>query len=225
MYLGVISDIHGNSLGLSAVLADLERQRVNRILVAGDLVGYYPYVNEVFELLRTWDASYVVGNHDCYLLGKLPVGEERRRSYNLDYVERVILHQNRVLLASLPTERMFEFDGALCLLCHGSPWSVEEYIYPDHKGFERFRTLKADIVVMGHTHVPMIRHVGDVLLVNSGSCGQPRDYNPLAAYALIDTETRTSEIRRVPYDIDAVCRRVAAEGFDQDLIAILRRTR
>jgi len=80
-------------------------------------------------------------------------------------------------------------------------------------------------VVLGHTHIPMVRRVGDVLLVNPGSCGQPRDYNPLAAYAVLDTETRTAEIHRVNYDVDTVCKRIMAEGLDRKLIDILKRTR
>lgn len=225
MRIGIIADIHGNSLGLAAVLADLEQQRIDCIFFAGDFVGYYPYVNEVFELLRSRSVTCILGNHDSYLLGKLPVTEERRRAYNLDYVDSVIRDDNRAWLAELPTERRFELDGLRWYQCHGSPWAVEEYIYPNYNAFERFASVEADVVVMGHTHIPLVRWVGRVLLVNPGSCGQPRDYNPLAAYALVDTGTPSAEIRRVAYDVDTVCRRVETEGFGQELIEILRRTR
>ena len=225
MRVATIADIHGNSIGLAAVLVDLDQQEIDHILVAGDLVGYYPYVNEVFELLRERNVTCVLGNHDCYLLGKLPVSEERWQAYNLGYVDHMIRDDHRAWLAGLPTERRIELEGLRWCLCHGSPWAVEEYIYPDYDAFERFASVEADVVVMGHTHIPLVRQVEHVLLVNPGSCGQPRDYNPLAAYALVDTETRNAEIRRVAYDVDAVCRRVVTEGFDQELIEVLRRTR
>lgn len=225
MRVAIIADIHGNSIGLAAVLADLDQQGIGHILVAGDLVGYYPYVNEVFELLRERNVICILGNHDCYLLGRLPVSKERWRAYNLGYVDRVIREDNRAWLAGLPTERRIELGGLRWYLCHGSPWAVEEYIYPDYKAFDRFANVEAEVVVMGHTHIPLIRRAGHVLLVNPGSCGQPRDYNPLAAYSLVDTETGGTEIRRVAYDVDTVCRRVETEGFDQELIEILTRTR
>jgi|SRR4030042_3136892 len=224
MRVGIISDIHGNSFGLAAVLADLDLQGVDCVLGAGDMVGYYPYVNEVFELLRLREMTWILGNHECYLLGKLTVTQERWQSYNLNYVECVIDEDHREWLAQLPTERYLEFDGARWVLCHGSPWAVDEYIYPNYKYFERFIDLEADVIVMGHTHIPMIRQAGRVLLINPGSCGQPRDGNPLAAYALVDTKTNHVEIRRIAYDVDTICHRILAERFDPKLTKFLYRT-
>jgi putative phosphoesterase len=225
MRLGVISDIHSNSIALAAVLVALDQEGVDLIVCAGDIVGCYPYVNEAIDLLRKRDVICILGNHDCYLLGKLAITEERWRAYNLGYVDLTIRDDNRVWLAGLPTERHLELDGLQWHLCHGSPWAVEEYIYPDHNAFARFASVEAHMVVMGHTHIPLIRQVDHALLVNPGSCGQPRDYNPMAAYAVVDTATRSAKIQRVAYDVDVVCRRVAAEGFDQKFIEILRRTR
>ena len=41
---------------------------------------------------------------------------------------------------------------------------------------------------MGHTHIPLIRRVGDILVLNPGSCGQPRDYNPMPSYAVVELQ-------------------------------------
>ncbi|MCK5116386.1 MAG: YfcE family phosphodiesterase [Candidatus Aegiribacteria sp.] len=224
MRIGVIADIHGNSSGLSAVFADMERLNIEHILIAGDFVGYYPYVNEAFSLLRSKNVTCVLGNHDCYLLDRISVSEDLRLSYKLDYIERIISENNMEWLSGLPVLRRFELGGLNWILCHGSPWSIEEYIYPDSSDLERFAELEADIVVMGHSHIPMVHRAGDVLLVNPGSCGQPRDYNPLASYAVVETEIREVEIRRVPYDVNTVCKRLAEEGYEQELIDILTRT-
>jgi putative phosphoesterase len=223
MRIGIISDIHGNSFGLSAVLADLDKQGVDCVVGAGDLVGYYPYVNEVFELIRLREMTWILGNHECYLLGKLTVTPERWLSYNLNYVDRVIDVDHRKWLSQLPTERYLEFNGTRWILCHGSPWAVEEYVYPNYNHFERFNGLEVDVIVMGHTHVPMTRQMGKVLLINPGSCGQPRDGNPSAAYALVDTETHRVEIRRIAYDVEPIRHRILVEGFNPKLAKFLCR--
>jgi putative phosphoesterase len=223
MRIGILSDIHGNSFGLSAVLADLDKQGVDCVVGAGDLVGYYPYVNEVFELIRLREMTWILGNHECYLLGRLRVTPERWQSYNLNYVDRVIDVDHRKWLAQLPTERYLEFNGARWILCHGSPWAVEEYVYPNYKHFQRFNGLEVDVIVMGHTHIPMTCQMGKVLLINPGSCGQPRDGNPSAAYALVDTETHHVEIRRITYDVEPIRHRIRAEGFDPKLTKFLCR--
>jgi len=224
MRICIISDIHGNSFGLAAVLADLDRRGVDCVLGAGDMIGYYPYVNEVFELLRSREMTWIIGNHECYLLGKLTVTQKRWQSYNLSYVDRVIDDDHRRWLSQLPTERSLEFNGARWILCHGSPWRVDEYIYPDYKYFERFKSLDADVIVMGHTHIPMVRQMGRTILINPGSCGQPRDGNPLASYIWVDTRTYDIEIRRIAYDGDPIYRRILAERFDPKLTKFLYRT-
>ena len=224
MRIGVIADIHGNSPGLNAVLTDMDRLNIEHILIAGDFVGYYPYVNEAFSLIQSKNITCILGNHDCYLLNRISISEDLRLSYKLDKIESTISDKNTEWLSGLPAQRNFELDGLKWILCHGSPWDIEEYIYPDNSNFERFAELEADIVVMGHTHIPMVHRVEHVLLVNPGSCGQPRDYNPFASYAVVETETRDVEIRRVFYDVNAFCKRLENEGYDQKLIDILTRT-
>jgi putative phosphoesterase len=223
--IGVISDVHSNSVALAAVLHALDQEKIDTIICAGDIVSYYPFVNEAIDLLRERSVICIAGNHDGYLLGRLAIGDEKWRAYNLDYTKRVIRDDNQLWLASLPSEWCEELAGLKWHMCHGSPWAIEEYIYPDHDDFARFTTVKADIVIMGHTHIPLIHRLGDVLVLNPGSCGQPRDYNPMPSYAVVDASTVSAVIKRVSYDLEAVCRRVALEGFDQKFIDILRRTR
>jgi putative phosphoesterase len=223
--IGVVSDVHSNSVALAAVLRALDKEQVETILCAGDIVSYYPFVNEAIDLLRERSVICIAGNHDSYLLGTLPVSHENWHAYNLDYTKHIIRIDNLKWLASLPRERYGKFGGLRWHICHGSPWAIDEYIYPDHKAFARFAHLEADIVVMGHTHIPYIHRMANILLVNPGSCGQPRDYNPMASYAVVDTESATAMLRRVSYDVNAVCRRVAFEGFDSKFIEILKRTK
>lgn len=225
MKVGLIADVHGNAIALKAVLDQLKELDVSSVMCMGDIVGYYPFVNESIELLQEARVACIQGNHEVYLLGLKPISHRRWQDFSLAYVSSVVNPVNRSWLEQLPPTRQTILNGLHVHAFHGSPWDIEEYVYPDYKAFYRFGTIEADVVVLGHTHIPMVRRVGDVLLVNPGSCGQPRDYNPLAAYAVLDTETRTAEIHRVNYDVDTVCKRTMAEGLDRKLIDILKRTR
>ena len=229
MRLGFIADPHGNSLGLAAALDALDQAEVDRVICAGDIVGYYPFVNETIDTLRTRDVECIAGNHDLYLRGDVSTTPERWKAYHLDHADETISTEHRTWLAGLPLGLDFSADGARIKVCHGSPWSPEEYVYPDNVDEERFAALAADIVVMGHTHIPLVRHLGPeragVLLFNPGSCGQPRDYVPLAAYGVLDAQSREARIGRVAYDIAAVRDRCASLGFSPAVRDILTRTR
>ena len=222
MRLGLISDVHGNLAALEAVLAELDAAGVDAIVFAGDAVSYYPAVNETLDLLRARVRWAITGNHDCYFLGRLPMPPQVVPIANPGHFERAMSAENRAWLGALPAEQDLVIDGVRVMLRHGSPWAIEEYIYPDHGHFERFAPLEADLVVLGHTHQPFVRDVGPVRLVNPGSVGQPRDGDPRASTAVVDLPGRDVELRRVPYDVEATCAALAAAGFDQRLAAMLR---
>jgi putative phosphoesterase len=222
MRLGLISDVHGNLAALEAVLAELDGAGVDAIAFAGDAVSYYPAVNETLDLLRARVRWAITGNHDAYLLGRLPMPPQIVAIANPGHFERAMSAENRAWLAGLPESLDVALDGARLMLRHGSPWAIEEYIHPDHARFDRFAELPADLVVLGHTHRPFVRDVGGVRIVNPGSVGQPRDGDPRASLALVDLPARDVELRRVPYDLEATCRAVVAAGFDERLAAMLR---
>jgi len=88
------------------------------------------------------------------------------------------------------------------LLCHGTPWNIDTYVYPDSPAadFEKIAGYEADIFVLGHTHYPMLKHVRGKLMINPGSVGQPRDRHPGAAWAILDTDARSVTFRCEAYD-------------------------
>src|SRR2546429_6287087 len=69
MRLAVLSDVHSNLPALQAVLADVDRIAPDGIWVAGDLVGYNPWTNEVLEILREGHVRAIRGNHDRAAIG------------------------------------------------------------------------------------------------------------------------------------------------------------
>jgi putative phosphoesterase len=210
--LGLLSDIHANKPALEAVLRALEG--VDKIFCVGDLVGYYTDPNGVIAKLLECDITFIIGNHDWYL-NNAPPKPNRLLRQSIQFTSSVILPEYRRMLADKPSQLHFELDGVRISLYHGSPWdTLEEYIYPDYPHFERFDDIDADVIILGHTHHAMIRSLNNRLLVNPGSCGQPRDNDWRAACAVLDTQTRSVQIVRVEYDINSVVRSVHSCGLD-----------
>lgn len=126
MRIGIISDIHGNSPALKAVLAEL-LDEVDQILFLGDLCGYYPFVDECVSL---WDEDRIVGvrgNHDQVLLDCLQSGAQPSTDYQARYGSALMRALQKLssssvsLLQSLPLSRTLTLNGVVFALYHGTP--------------------------------------------------------------------------------------------------------
>ncbi len=224
MKIAVLGDIHGNSLALQAVLADVRAQNISKLLITGDLVGYYYHPAEVLAALADLNYEMVQGNHDG-MLGDYAVWDDRMKTdYKNKYGSALELAVGQLndkhinMLKGLPWRREITIEGRNLLLCHGSPRERDEYIYPDapESVFDRLVNKgQYDLVIMGHTHYQMRQKHNDVLFLNPGSVGQPRDGRPGASWAIIDPTGLEVEFRLTPYDLSAVA--VEARRNDPEL--------
>lgn len=235
MRYAILSDVHANLEALEAVLEDARRQGAEGFVCLGDFVGYGPDPNACVDRLRGLVSVALVGNHDLAALGRLDPSR-----FNL--FARAAVEWTRTQLS--PSVRAFleglrpreTFEGLL--LVHASPQNpVEEYILDWETADDNFRAEPFAVCLFGHTHVPVrfahdgartyvfpllpgsavrlepgLRH-----LVNVGSVGQPRDGDPRAAYAVLDTSAGTVELRRVVYPIEAVQAKMQARGLPRPL--------
>lgn len=221
MRVGLLSDVHANLAALRAVLRRLEDRGVERLLVAGDLVGYGAHPNECVELLASAGAECVAGNHDLFVLDRLPPTRFpplARRS--ADLTRAMLSADVRAFLEALPVRLHVE----RVLMTHGSLDSPEEYVVDRGRAVELLRRLPAeapgsDTLVLGHTHrqwcVDADRGVlrargriplhGTAHLLNPGSVGQSRqrERRPGARFAVYDSSTPSVDFERVDYDVDA----------------------
>jgi putative phosphoesterase len=189
MRFGVISDVHGNTPALSEALERLANE-VEVILLAGDAMHEYRFCNEVVEAARDWRMPYVLGNHELSLLG--PLGERARSA-------PTIRPENLEFLEGLPTRWTGRLGKRLVGMVHGSPWEpYSEYLHAGNPKLEQCATLGLDILVLGHTHVPMVKRVGNTLIVNPGSLGESRESGArdLVSFAIVDSETNEAWIER-----------------------------
>jgi putative phosphoesterase len=190
MKIGIVSDIHAQASALRRAIEDMPS--VDRLFCAGDAVSEYRFCPETVELLQQYEVQCIQGNHEKVLFG----------GANQHYLEKCRAEYDAQLLEALaaaPTTVELKADGTSVLLVHASPWRpFDEYILPTSRQLPRFAELPYDVVIMGHTHIPMVLEVGEVLVVNPGSCSQPRDGTGEGSYAVLDLATREVCMRRLP---------------------------
>jgi putative phosphoesterase len=206
MRIAVLADIHGNAGALGATLVEARKSGVEHLIVLGDIIGYYYAAREVLEQLREWPFIAIRGNHERMLAEALKSDRSmqtyRERHGNaLDLAGTTLKPQDIDWLISLPDRASVHLGGLVLELCHGSPRDPDEYVYPDTNAatLEACRVAGADLVLMGHTHYPMLVE-GHPLLLNPGSVGQARDRGGFACWCRIDTSARAVVLERTPYD-------------------------
>lgn len=226
MRVAVITDIHGNLPALAAVLARIEAMGVEQVYCGGDLVGYGPHPNEVCRLIERRAIPTIHGNYD-YAIGRdlddcgCAYITPHDRELGQRSVEWTLAHtddDSKAFMRGLPFDLRFAMGPTRVRLVHGSPRKVNEYLFEDKPAslYERLAgQADADVLVFGHTHKPWVREYGGVLFVNCGSVGKPKDGDPRAAFAVLETtdEGLAVTIERVDYDARAVAREVEASGL------------
>jgi putative phosphoesterase len=216
MRLGLLSDIHGNRVALSAVLDDMPS--VDRLVCAGDVVGYNPWPAECVAAVRERGVPTVLGNHDRAVAQGTAFRFNDMAAAGVEYADEQLDQDAVEWLRTLPDERTVA-DGRVKLV-HGHPDDPDRYTYPDQFGPEMLD--EEDVLVLGHTHVQAHRSYDEGVVVNPGSVGQPRDGDPRAAYAVLDLDDLTVEERRVEYDVEQVVEAVAEAGLPERIGTRLR---
>lgn len=238
MRLAIFSDVHSNLPALEAVLADIAAAGVDDRYCLGDLVGYAPWPNETLELLQREDVLIVMGNYDdgtghdrdeCGCAYKDPT-EKSLGDESFAWTKAHTSDANKTYLRSLNPQIRFEQDGRRFLLVHGSPRKINEYLFEDKPDatFERIAAgADADVIVCGHTHKPYTKQVGDTLFINVGSAGKPKDGDPRACWALIETSADgvNVEFRRVEYEVETVAQAILASELPDEFAGQLREAR
>jgi Predicted phosphoesterase len=221
--VALISDIHANLDALEVVLGQVSD--VDLILCCGDIVGYYDKPNEVCSMLRGRGVRCIRGNHDAYVLGELVPDQTRRAAYRTDWTREVLDQDHFKWLSRLPTELRFDWETMKLRVRHASPWDEETYLYRDAAdAVARLRLSPGETLAVGHTHYPLHIPASEGWLLNPGSVGQPRDRDPRACYAVLDTVSGKVRHHRAAYDVARMQERLAGCGWDHSMIAILGRT-
>ncbi|MEZ3145135.1 metallophosphoesterase [Halobaculum sp. MBLA0143] len=214
MRIGLLSDVHGNRVALEAVLADLPP--VDRLVCAGDVVGYNPWPADCVETLRDRGVPTVVGNHDRAVAEDTGFRFNAMASAGVDHAREQLDEGALSWLGDLPRRRRLA-DGQVAVV-HDHPERQDHYTYPEE--FDPSLLAAAgdpEVLVLGHTHLQHHETFDEGVVVNPGSVGQPRDGDPRAAYAVVDLDDRSVAEHRVTYDVDGVAEAVADAGLPEKI--------
>ncbi|MDB5134869.1 MAG: metallophosphoesterase family protein [Mucilaginibacter sp.] len=216
----IISDIHGNSLALEAVLKDIKSRGIKKIINLGDHFFGALEPEKVADLLRENPMLCISGNTDREILESLAGTRDKE---GMDRVKANLSEQSLTWLKSLP--KTTTLDG-LFFVCHGTPESDDEYllekvtakgvfVYNDEKLVERTNHIKERIILCGHSHVNRVIYLSnDKVILNPGSVGLPaylgngehrfamESNTPHAKYALVHVDGDSINIEQVYCDYD-----------------------
>jgi predicted phosphodiesterase len=222
--IAVFSDVHGNLPALNAILEDVKRRGIDEVYCLGDLVDFAPWPNEVIGLIEEFQIPCLLGNHDERVafdhsiepLAKHSAEETAARIIAINHTKKILTPHNKAFLSRLPRHLPLKFKAGQkewsVLLVHGSIRSNDEYIYEDHPHADvsdMLHTANADVLIMGHTHVPYIRKVlrpatqPTGMAINCGSVGRSKEATPYATYLVlnIDETLIVPEIVRLKYNL------------------------
>jgi predicted phosphodiesterase len=234
----VFTDIHGNLEALLAVLKFVAKKRVDHYLFLGDLVGYGASPNEVVQkLIALKPLSLVRGNHD-----KAVCGLDSVQTFNPIAAAAIYWTKSRITKKNFDflykIKKSPDVIHETVTLCHGAPFDEDYYIFGEFDAAEAFSYFQTPVCFFGHTHFPYVYAYKDQVvegtflegrsneiklekgvpyLINPGSVGQPRDRNPMAAFAIYDSDARTVKFYRIDYDIAEAQRKILAQNLPSAL--------
>jgi putative phosphoesterase len=205
--IAIVSDIHGNLEALNAVCDSFDE-----LWVLGDLVNYGPDPVAVVDFVQRNATVVVCGNHDHAIGAGVdsrcsPAFREMAQTMQT-YTESVLSDEQKAYLRQLPLTAQREADGKRFFLCHAAPsdplfkYSSAEAAFwtPELSG------VNADVILVGHTHLPFILDLDTQHVVNPGSVGQPKHGRCEACYAVWEDGRMT--LKSQPYDVDTTIGRL-----------------
>jgi predicted phosphodiesterase len=239
----VVSDLHANAEALRAVLARTRRKKFDTVICLGDFVGYGAQPNQVLDAMRTLRSRkvYIRGNHD-----RVASGLDDAEGFNHAakaaalWTRDHLSAPNRRFLKELPVGPAKAGD---VLLCHGSPYDEDEYVFNVHHAAQVLVLFEVPFILFGHTHLPAVFSIdahrnikgfavrGDATvrlepneryLINPGSVGQPRDRNSSASCVIFDSDKRTVQFFRIEYDVPKAQASILKAGLPDVLAARLQ---
>ena len=229
MRYAVFSDVHANPTALAKVVADARSCGAEEFICLGDTVGYGPLPSEAISAVRSVAQVVLAGNHDAAVSGAVGTMDFIDLAGEAASRHRDALSRGELAwLRSLPASA--NIAGAAFV--HGDLTDVAAFNYVDSEdaAAANFAATDAQIVFVGHTHVPeifvvgasgtvhrlppqdFVREDGKRYIVNVGSVGYPRESNGtcLSAYVLYDTEEQSVRFRFLPFSVASVMQRGAA---------------
>ena len=232
MKYAIIADIHANLEAFQVVLQDIKANNCTHVACLGDVVGYNANPKECLDIVRSMNIPCVKGNHDEYCsINENLEGFNPHAAEAVQWTRQQLSEEDRQWLRDLKYIRLVtSFSIVHATLDVPQRWG---YVFDKLAAAASFTYQNTAVCFFGHTHVPVafvrdsvVRggtyskfkvEPGRKYFVNVGSVGQPRDGNPMAAYAIYDMSEGSIELRRLDYDIAKAQAKIRAAGLPERL--------
>ncbi len=227
MKIAALADIHSNYRALTAVLEDLADWQPDLVYILGDTINRGPRPQDCLQLIQELEArsgwKIILGNHEKYVLDfaspeSIPIGPERQIRRIIHWTFQMLSQGEISYLQHLPAEiNDVPFPDQDIRAVHASMLGLRKGIYPETSPAELRKLIHPPPVLMlvGHTHQPLIRRFNRTTIVNAGSIGLPFDGDSRTGYArlaLIRGKWK-AQIIRLTYDIKEAERDFERENF------------
>ncbi|MEM8857474.1 MAG: metallophosphoesterase family protein [Chloroflexota bacterium] len=211
MKFAILSDIHANLPALHVVADHIDRWRPDFVVVNGDVINRGPKPAECWRFIQDKvvndDWKLVRGNHEEYVINHLnPENVSKLFPMSIWTLEMIESHVDQLLNLETMWSHVSEQAGEFRAV-HASMKGSRIGIYPVQPTeavayFYDLITPAPAVICVGHTHLPMIKLVGETLIVNSGAAGQPCYGEKKACYAQVTWHQGAweAEIIRLNYD-------------------------
>lgn len=227
MKIAVISDIHANLEALEACLAKIEELKPDKLICLGDIVDYCAEPNECIELVKKNSDVVILGNHDeAQFDYAIADGFSESAYISSVHTRSVIKPEYIEYFKTLP--RSYTIDDMLFV--HASPEALPRYRYilTPEAARDNFKAYKEKFCFIGHSHRPVIfeKRRKNVFaaesvmndgknryIINVGSVGQPRDYNPHLSFGFFDNESCKYTNYRILYPAEQASNKILMEGL------------
>lgn len=243
MLLGLLADVHGNREALEACLEDARARGVGQFVFLGDYVGYGADPEWVVRTVMARVASgsrALLGNHDAAVAGSVN-GMHDGAEESIEYTRNELGREERAFLASLPMT--IEDDGRLFVHAEAAAPGRWTYVREAPDAVRSMRSTACRATFCGHVHRPALYSMSEMWngvsemwkatpfrpatgvgvplmrqrrwLAVVGSVGQPRDGNPAAAWAVLDTDRNEVAFLRTPYDVERAAAKIREAGLPE----------
>ena len=230
MKIAILSDIHSNCFALKAVIDEFDRYSIEKVIILGDIFGYYPWAAETFEVLQPYlSNSYAIkGNHDQLVLERNPPdpipiywesAKQNEKALRESYPEAI------QWLKTLQFENKIAIEGISLHLVHGTPNNAfEGRFYPDNLKHHDWFPKDGEVLLLGHTHYPMLKQTEtNGIIFNPGSVGQPRDGDPMPSWGVLNLSDKNFQFIRSRYDNIGAMKKLEKMGWPTKIIEALKK--
>ncbi|MCM8804165.1 MAG: metallophosphatase family protein [Candidatus Omnitrophica bacterium] len=242
MKIGIISDIHSNLESFKTSLNYLKKNKIDKLIIIGDIIGYGPDPKECIELANNNADIILKGNHEE---GILKNDFSRFKQYAKISLEWTAKELKEKIDEIKKWENKKEMEDIIFV--HASISDIfYKYILKIKDAEEEFKIFDKKICFVGHTHIPggfkkniengkiekiMTDFSGKmelkieksfIYIINVGSAGLPRDGLPFLCISIYDTDKKIFKLDRIEYDIEVTLKKIIEKGLPSKICSFLK---